>query len=151
MQHKRLTHAFTFWFTNFASQMFFYIIFLKCQSSDYPVRYISTILKFKLIYCDFNLKCILVQPREKLGQEMFLRRWPSLSDTRSKWSILTYVKHPTAIYKLSEWESLTQMFGKPVNGLLRLSGDKRKINALKTILKKIIWNYALPSSHSHKH
>lgn len=38
--------------------MAFYISFLKWQSSDYPVRY-RTILRFKPVYCDFNLKCDL--------------------------------------------------------------------------------------------
>lgn len=59
--------------------MLFYIIFLKCQSSDYTVRS-STIPRFKLVYCDFNLKCNLVQPSEELDQKMPLLRWHTLMD-----------------------------------------------------------------------
>lgn len=75
-KHKKLTHAFIFWFTNFASPMFSYVIFLKCQCCDCTIHQ-----HYTEIYCDFNFKCNLVQPREELGQEMFLLRQPTLSDT----------------------------------------------------------------------
>lgn len=96
--------------------IFFYIIvFLECWNSDYPSRYISIILRFISIYCDFNW-C------NRVGWDVFLLRTATPGDT---WNIQLYVEHSTEIYRFSEWGGLTEIFRRQNNQLLVPYGGKR--------------------------